>query len=112
MNKLSTWLAVVIAAATILGGIYAWDKDVVKTGDLSVVRKDLTEDLFVVSEDLRLLKKQYTWDGDTKRVREIEGILWTIKERYKDTPMPVTTRETKHRLEVELRELLHKLGRS
>ena len=70
--------------------------------DMSLAR---ASDIIKVREELRLMNQRYTDDAKKRQALYLDKRIWTIKQRYLNTPMDQTTRELLRDLEFELQQL-------
>ncbi len=100
MKRTITCLTAVTLAIGILTCLYKYDQ-----------RKANASDLILLAKNVKTFQAQVYHQYDVERLREIDKQLFTISQRYPNGVLPIDAQETKHRLQIEMRELKIKLGR-
>ena len=70
--------------------------------DMSLAR---ASDVLKVREELRLMNQRYSDDAKKRQALYLDKRIWTIQQRYLNTPMDQTTKETLRDLQLELQQL-------
>ena len=100
MKRAISILTAITLAIGLLTCLYKYDQ-----------RKADASELILLAKNVKTFQEQVYFRYDVERLREIDKQLFTIEQRYRGIPMPITVSEQKHRLQVEMRELKMKLGR-
>jgi len=97
-KKILTWVSVLVSMSVLVGGFLAWEKTIAYSSDIFVVREEIR------LMNVRYDRKEYRDDLKFKKKR-----VYQLEQRYIETPMPISVREERQELLMEIDELNRKL---